>query len=197
MDTAVVLIQEGGHCKSWPGGGFRTFVGVTPGALHGRCTNYVLVNAWIDGRLPAKAIVAIQMKTIGGAIAGRTPAAVLIGSTLFVSWHSLSASDNSDTSALLKECVYILEKYTDVTRIVIGGDFNASPVDIDAMILRGGGEVYTQVFAPPLTTPTHPNSMKVLDFFVILSKNRPVKGSAIVELVGASDHNAVIMDADW
>ncbi len=97
--TDVVLLQEGGVDKIWGDGEYHTVQGQSIGALNERCTNYVLVNkAYWDQNGQQ-----VSFTTVGGGIAGRKPAAVQIGNTVFVSWHSLASQENTDTKQLLVE----------------------------------------------------------------------------------------------
>lgn len=191
--TNVLFVQEGGVDKTWGDGLFKTTQGVSVGAKNERCTNYVLVSdtTWKD-----KAATVV-FTTVGGGVAGRKPAAVQIDKTLLVSWHSVAAGDNSDTRQLLAESFKKLDD-TGLSQVVIGGDFNAAPGDIEAMIVRmamarGGSRHFAGVIAPRADTPTH-SSGKVLDFFVVLMKEGAPAGEIWVAPVKPSDHDPVFLE---
>lgn len=194
--TNVLFVQEGGVEQNWSGGLYNSTGGQSVGAKNERCTNYVLVNSSMFNESASE----VYYTTVGGGIAGRKPAAVRIGKTLLVSWHSISASDNTDTRQLLSESMELLSSST-VDAIVIGGDFNTSPKNIEDMITamaagRHGGRHYAVVIAPPLDMATH-QSNKVLDFFVVMSSSSAApRGQAWVCCVEPSDHEVVFMDLD-
>ncbi|MGH7068081.1 MAG: endonuclease/exonuclease/phosphatase family protein [Acetobacteraceae bacterium] len=193
--TNVLFLQEGGVNKVWGDGLFHTVQGQSVGAKNERCTNYILVNQTFWNVNATE----ISFNSVGGGIAGRKPAAIQIGDTIFVSWHSISASDNSDTSQLLHECQEKLA-FNGVNNIVIGGDFNTDPASVEMMIAmmaakRGGGAFHTVVCHTPPDMPTH-NSMHVLDFFVIMTKGNAPSGNVWVAPVEASDHDPVFMEVN-
>lgn len=191
--TDVLFLQEGGVSKLWGDGLFKTTQGLSVGAFNERCTNYVLVSNqfWNQN---AKAI---SFTTVGGGIAGRLPAAVQVNDVLLVSWHSISAQDNSDTRQLLAECQKRLGQ-NDINTVVIGGDFNTHPSNIERMLITmaassGGGQHYAVVGHTPDDMPTH-NSGNVLDFFVILSKTGAPTPEVWVVPIEPSDHDPTFMD---
>lgn len=192
--TDVLFLQEGGVAKVWGDGLFKTTQGSSVGAFNERCTNYVL----ISNRAWNAQVKQVRFTSIGGGIAGRLPAAVQLGNTLLVSWHSISAQDNSDTRQLLAECQNKFGQ-DGITTIVIGGDFNTTPSSIVDMINRnaaapGGGQFYAVVFHTLDDQPTH-DSGKVLDFFVVLSTAAaPASGGVWTAPVEPSDHHPVLMD---
>jgi endonuclease/exonuclease/phosphatase family metal-dependent hydrolase len=191
--TNVLFLQEGGVEKVWSDGLFHTVQGQSVGAKNERCTNYILVNQTFWNVNATQ----ISFDSVGGGIAGRKPAAIQIGDTIFVSWHSISASDNSDTSQLLRECEQKLGSQG-VNNIIIGGDFNTDPANIEAMVVmmaagRGGGGFYSVVCHTPTDMPTH-NSGRVLDFFVIMTNGNMPSGKVWVAAVEPSDHDPVFMD---
>ncbi len=193
--TDVLFLQEGGVDKVWSDGLFHTIRGQPVGAKNERCTNDVLVNQkyW---NVNAKEI---SFSSVGGGIAGRRPAAIQIGDTIFVSWHSISAGDNSDTSQLLHECQAKLA-FDGVNIIIIGGDFNTDSSNVEMMIAmmaatRGGGTSYTVVCHTLPDMPTH-NSGHVLDFFVIMTKGNAPSGRVWAAPMEPSDHDPVFMDVN-
>jgi hypothetical protein len=132
---------------------------------------------------------------MGGGEAGRTAAAVVANEVCFVSWHSLSGKDNSDTSALIDEC----GKLKDVAAVVIGADFNATPDVIDDLIQRKLDKkrhplaTFTKVCNSGAATQ---KKGKELDFFVLMGGdlgNVMTKATAYSANL-YSDHDIVIME---
>jgi hypothetical protein len=111
---------------------------------------------------------------------------VKLGKTLFVSWHSTASNNSEDTKSLLVECSKGL-KVHELDRVIIGGDFNASPSDVLMMTLTNKVDCYMQVVSQSSWTHT---SQKVLDFFVIIG-NEKAGGSTKRLSVIPSDHYPV------
>jgi hypothetical protein len=183
--TDVFCIQEGGTDKTWTKGYFDTFTGKGVGSKNERCTNYLLIKTSVIGDTkPEK----IELNTIGGGEAGRSACAVKLNKTMFVSWHSTASSDSSDTKSLLVECAKGL-KVHGLDRVIIGGDFNASPFDILRMTLTNKVECYMEVFAQDRYTHTSNN---VLDFFVIIG-NQNASAQTKRLFAQPSDHYPVAL----
>ncbi|WP_146214693.1 hypothetical protein [Azospirillum thermophilum] len=190
---AVGMIQEGGAANdSRAISAIRRVisvrsiaVGSSVGAFTDRCTNYVLSSG--TG-------TAVTLATVGGGVAGRTAAALQIRDTLYVSWHSTaSATDNSDTSQLLRECLGLVRSQS-CSRVVIGGDFNTdkrtlATVCASAGRTRSGSGIPITLHVPP--GPTH-SSDNTLDYFVVIgTMEGKLRPRIEVVRVDPSDHNPV------
>ncbi len=103
------------------------------------------------------------IQAAGGGVAGRYPAAAAgVGNYLLVSWHSTASSVSEDTAKLFKE---ILATHRGAVA-VIGGDFNAEPEDLQAMVARHVGSRASKgasLDAKPAPQVTHPRSGSTLD----------------------------------
>jgi|HubBroStandDraft_5_1064220.scaffolds.fasta_scaffold271653_1 hypothetical protein len=181
--TDVFCIQEGGVDKQWKKGYFTTFTGRSVGSKNERCTNYLLIKTTVIGDTKPEEIV---LTTIGGGEAGRSPCAVKLGKTMFVSWHSTASNDSEDTKSLLVECAFCVKAY-ELDRVIIGGDFNALPDDVLRMTLTNKVECFMQVVSQ--ATETH-TSHKVIDFFVIIG-NQKASGATKRLFAQPSDHYPV------
>ncbi|WP_427310603.1 endonuclease/exonuclease/phosphatase family protein [Cupriavidus sp. H39] len=199
----IIMLQEGGSEKlvsSGAAANWKVFDGCTVGAYDERCTPYVLLETTFAAQVRATQVDIVDERdgvVLAGGVAGRTASGVAIDKVLFISWHSIAAPQNGDTRALLRafDKASCYEKYD---LIVIGGDFNASPEDISAMLGRENDRTqarlryaYRQVFY--CGKATHRGRQeRELDFFVVLAKRQV---SATVELIEQmpSDHDAVRM----
>jgi len=195
-DPALVFIQEGGVNLEGQYNDCIAVAGYAVGAFNERCTNYIVFNSkWPMGSMqPVVLVNGSGMALIGGGIAGRTPAALELGRTLFVSWHSLSSPNNLDTSDLIRTLTrtpYYSEKYD---LIVIGGDFNATPADIESMIVRMVTDRAQSYFFASIVRcgqPTLKYWDKEVDFFIYLRKEYEQEVPAVLRQTQASDHDAV------
>jgi hypothetical protein len=195
-DPALVFIQEGGVNLAGPYNESTVVAGYAVGAFNERCTNYIVFNnQWPMGAMqPVILVNGSGMALIGGGIAGRTPAAVELGRTLFVSWHSLSGPNNLDTSDLfrtLSRTPFYAEKYD---LIIVGGDFNATPGDIESMIVRMVTDRLEPYFFANIVRcgqPTLKNWDKEVDFFIYLRKSTQQEAPAYLRPTQTSDHDAV------
>lgn len=193
----VGFLQEGGVDEAGHYAKFVAVAGLSVGAKNERCTNYVLIGKALWNKGAGKDKIDLFKKVQGGGEAGRTPAAVQLGDVCFVSWHSISSSDNSDTGMLVDHCAKIIWMDHSLNYIVIGGDFNASPKDVDELIGRRakhyGGIGFDCLYA---SDDTH-KSGKELDFFVVMSR-KAVDYTAWPQVMGVvpSDHNPVTIDVE-
>ncbi len=188
------FLQEGGSGKAGTAiPGSTVYSGEPVGALNARCTNYVILS---DAYAAGSADV-VFFDAIGGGVAGRTAAAVRVGDVTFVSWHSLAGRGNADTSALIEECASRL-RHDQV--VVIGGDFNASPDDVNDIIGRKAGRKQFALAAAATVQKsgkwTHEGSRgrRELDFFVVLGGDSGLNCDVWVKYVTPSDHNPVLID---
>lgn len=189
----IGMIQEGGDAATSQAiPGCLAISGVGVGAKLERCTNYVILSDKLVKDAKPKLV---GFSAMGGGEAGRTAAAVVANDVCYVSWHSLSGDDNSDTSALIDEC----GKLKDVAAVVIGGDFNATPEVIDDLIQRKLDKkrhplaVYTKICNSGAATQ---KKGKELDFFVLMGSdlgNLVAKAKAY-SMAQYSDHDVVIME---
>lgn len=185
----VGFIQEGGTDHGVPLPGYSVFSGPQAGALNQRCTNYVVLK---QASFPAAATFEL-IQAAGGGVAGRYPAAAKVGNYLFVSWHSTASAASEDTAKLFKE---ILSKHRGLV-VVIGGDFNAQPEDVQAMVARhvgGRASKGTSLDAKPAPQVTHPHSGGTLDHFVVIGNGAETVATVAVHNVQASDHDPVVME---
>lgn len=192
-DPALVFIQEGGVNLAGQKQGYTAVSGYAVGAFNERCTNYILFNnQWPPLRVQDTLLVTGNGSAlIGGGVAGRTPAAVEIDRTLFISWHSLSSPNNLDTSELIRT-LQTASQYLQYDLIIIGGDFNASPDDVE-MIIAAIGSRQTNFFAQVVRCgqPTLKNWNKEVDFFVIFRRAVQQESPAVLVPTQSSDHEAV------
>lgn len=193
---AMTFVQEGGVNLGGAHQGYTAVAGHAVGAFNERCTNYILYNnAWGARLEPVLLVDANDSALVGGGVAGRTPAAVALGRTLFVCWHSLSAPNNLDTGALFRA----LQKaaiYRQYEQVFVGGDFNASPDDVESILVRIASERGEPNFFATVVRchqPTQKTWNKELDFFVIFAQAPVQLGGTLVN-VAPSDHNAVRTD---
>jgi len=193
---AMTFVQEGGVNLEGAQDGYTAEAGAAIGAFNERCTNYILYNdAWGQRLSKVTLVDANNSVLIGGGIAGRTPAAVSLGKTLFVCWHSLSAPNNLDTGALLRA----LQKapvYKEFDQIILGGDFNATPEDVERIVLgiaveRGEPNFTIQIVR--CHQPTLKAWDKEYDFFILFQKAHEQQNAQLLNVV-PSDHQAVRMD---
>jgi hypothetical protein len=191
-DCVAGFIQEGGVGKDGtPIPGLRVYTGVPVGSKNERCTNYVLLR---EDLLQGASAEFECFNVIGGGEAGRTAAAVRVGKFVFASWHSLAGPSNSDTSALIDEC----QQKTGVDCVVLGGDFNTTPDEVECMIVRKAMTRSTKNFncnVVPSGKWTHrgKHGDKELDFFVLFQKNLSGARAEVV-YVSPSDHNPVVIE---
>ena len=205
-----VCIQEGGMSlnldrQGIKSGGWVVFDGQAVGVSKEpcTCTNYILVNKGAQ-RLP---LVRINLTDkhggvlLGNGKAARTPVAIRCGADLIVSWHSLSGPDNSDTFALINA----LEREAGnkgIERVIVGGNFNAEPDEVDQLLSVGNRRTLSQrtlqqrlvgrAGAPTQGRP--PN--REFDFFVYMARQevgQPVFQRPQVYRVGLSDHDPVLI----
>lgn len=193
----VGFVQEGG---SGEGGHYAKFVaisGLSVGAKNERCTNYVLIGKSLWNKVGGTDKIDMFKKVQGGGEAGRTPAAVQMGDVCFVSWHSISSTDNSDTGMLVDHCVKILGIDPSLNYIVIGGDFNSHPKDVDELITRRGKKHGGIGFDCLYSSDETHKSGKELDFFVVMSrKSVDYTAWPSVDGVVPSDHNPVTVSME-
>lgn len=182
----VGMIQEGGTPEK-PLTGYGSITsGSTPGSFNERCTNYIIYK---------KKGISIDLETIGGGDAGRSPAALKDGSTLFVSWHSIACGNNLDSKSLIQECANEV-KVGNYSRVIIGGDFNASPEDLEDLVTRFSGTRAAQSLKYRTFSPddaTHQGG-EILDHFVVISSKDISLADPVVVEVSPSDHNPVYVD---
>ena len=186
----VGFIQEGGtdHGNAHLAG-CAVFSGPQAGALNERCTNYVLVKR-ASFSAAANPVV---IQAAGGGVAGRYPAAVSVGNYLLVSWHSTASAASEDTAKLFKEILSTRRG----SIAVIGGDFNAEPADVQAMVARhvgGRASKGASLDAKPAPQITHPHSGGTLDHFVVIGAGAENGATVGVRNVPVSDHDPVVMD---
>lgn len=223
----VVLLQEGGNPKTvnfelYPPDGLHaedhywasergktaTYLranGTAIGAFNERCTNYILARGPAPSRerLPFEEVDLTHV--VGGGDAGRTPAAASLGSTIFISWHSIASGDNSDTRTLIRASEEeLVKKDSRTNRIVIGGDFNTRPSSIEGVLDRhfserkADKEVSVKVVSP-LTRTQKSDRPYPIDFFVIMTRRTSVHRNYECR-VGSdwvSDHLAVATAVPW
>lgn len=204
----IGCIQEGGVDKGGAHGHWFAYHGYGMGSFNERCTNYILVNSIYSRFTTVDSFTLVNCESgliMGGGEAGRTTASIGIGNTLFVSWHSSATRSNEDTSFLIRSIDQNPAYSQKYNTVIIGGDFNASPTDIDTLIHAGTERTrsfwsypYRYVFSSG--SVTHPNSNKELDFFVVMSQTEwtdsgPLANFRGVEMknVFPSDHNPVLM----
>ena len=192
---ALTFVQEGGVNLAGDYQGYKAVAGFAVGAFNERCTNYILYNdAW--GRLePVLLVDGLGSALIGGGQAGRTPAAVALDRTLFVSWHSLAAPNNLDTSAVF-QAFQLAAIYKQYDQIFVGGDFNASPDDVEKILVRIPNDRNEVNFSATIVRcgqPTQKTYQKEIDFFVLFAK-APVQLQGVLVNVVPSDHEAVRTD---
>lgn len=203
-NPVVVFVQEGGVDK----GGDYTYWwavgGVGVGSLNERCTNYILLSkpwvcdtkAWQTRNKQSQGIVLPMVNgsaLIGGGVAGRTPAALALGTLLLVSWHSLAGQANEDTAAMI-QAFQLNPYYKQFSRIIVGADFNTLPESVTAIVNQGSERQEKPFFAWTVASGqvTHPRSRKEFDFFLILDRTGPQGFSANVQPF-PSDHHTVGM----
>jgi endonuclease/exonuclease/phosphatase family metal-dependent hydrolase len=167
----LVFIQEGGSGFK-ADGGMTTFCGVSVGAKNDRCTNYLLTK--LDGVAAAPRDVTLKdgdKAVITGGVAGRTPAAAEIGRTLLISWHATSYVGTSDAEPLIA----LLQKgrgFEKYEMIVVGGDFNATPDQLQPVAdrVRAASNFTLKLIQPREATYRSKNSK--LDYFLIFYRDR-------------------------
>lgn len=188
----IAMIQEGGGSNGNRGykqvGSIYGVWGAAPGAFNTRCTNWILSR---HGGKPW------YSKTIGGGVAGRQAAGLLVKGVLFVSWHSTAANGvDADTADLFRECL-MLVKGGAVRKVLVGADFNTSLTNMIGLTNRlttgrQYGDCVCNIFYS--SDPTH-KSGRTLDFFVLLEKGLVVHDYGIrVRRVVPSDHHPVILN---
>jgi hypothetical protein len=190
---AMLFLQEGGLGRGGRYAGYTAVPGVPVPPSSKVATNYILYNsAWGD-RVRKVVLVDNEGRApVGGAITGRTPAAVAAGNNLFVSWHALSAADNLDTAALFRT----LQKgdaYRDWNQIVVGGGFNATPSDIRRILKTVEEEGGSSNFAAQIVAsrqPTVKTWQKEFDFFVFFRKSIESQDAGLVR-TGIGNHQVV------
>lgn len=200
----IVFVQEGGVKKAGNGKTWAAVDGAQIGAFNERCTNYVLINTkWQDiqnaelQRLPLPTQTATKVNPtvlVGGGQAGRMPAAVAIGRLLLISWHSLAGESNEDSAAVFGAIQFNPWYKERFDRIIIGGDFNASPLSV-ANILNQKADKPKSYYAWVVSSgqATHPSSGQELDFFVIFDCTQALTmTAAVVPTNNVSDHEAVL-----
>lgn len=190
---SLLFIQEGGVNLEGDYKGYIAVAGIAVGAFNERCTNYILFNDAWPRRMQSKVLTTANGSAlIGGGIAGRTPAAVEIDRTLFISWHSLSGPNNLDTAELIRTIQTAPAYGKDYDLIIIGGDFNTSPGDVEAIIV-GIARVQTNFYAKVVCCgqATLKKWDADVDFFVIFRKAHQQENGAVLVPVKPSDHNAV------
>lgn len=187
---AVGFIQEGGvNPSSALMEIYEYSSGRQVGSFNERCTNYVIWNpgAFLANTAPIK----FEIGT-GGGVAGRRGAGVRVGDQCFVSWHSLSAASNLDTSDLLRD----ISKSFPSSRTVVGGDFNTDPKSLREVLFRQEVRVPVQMELQIPPGPTH-KSGDTLDYFVAVGPGATRCTSISVEPVLQSDHDPVVMELHW
>ncbi|MEO5866688.1 MAG: hypothetical protein ABIS14_00850 [Sphingomonas sp.] len=193
----IAFLQEGGVNHTGAQGNWTAVGGAGVGAFNERCTNYILVNTAWAGGAGVQGITlqdGQQRVVVGGGIAGRSPAAIVTGRTMFVSWHSLAGSSNADTSLLITAIESNAAYVNGCDVIVIGGDFNTTPAAINTLANQGTDRTRAQWRFPYRTVvssglPTC--GVNELDFFLVLSKGAPAGLAATRLMVAPSDHEAV------
>ncbi len=234
-EEVIVCIQEGGVDRQLNHNPARnnnpinianplrlqSYRGQNPGAFNRRCTNYILLNPHALGvavnlQLPAAQrnydiagpIVARNGRVvIAGGTAGRTSIAVLLGGTLFVSWHSTANNSCADTMDLIQ---VIDDNYGGrldgnnnflVQDVVIAGDYNNTPqwmrtrmVDRDFTRLAAGFNFQGWSVTAP-DQPTHQGG-EVLDYYIIMRRQPITELEQMgwqpeVHQTVPSDHNLV------
>ena len=207
----IVFLQEGGTDGSYLGGlaGDCSVVsGQGVGTKNDRCTPYLLIPSALKP-VPVDIGKAVYAAISGGE-AGRAAAAAAVGRILLISWHGTANGATDDTANLI---VGLAKAYAATyDTIVIGGDFNAQPIDMLKTLgnfdgsrqgksghdLRSNKGPYTiDVFASGIPTQGTPTKDKrELDYFVVLTlagvSNITVTGVGSTP-VGPSDHNPVRM----
>lgn len=204
----VGFVQEGGVRKGGDQGRWIAHGGTGVGAYNERCTNYVLVDATYARFVSVESLILQNGEgaaVVGGGDAGRTPAAVGVGNVLFISWHSLSGRSNADTAAVVQAIESNAGYRESYDTVVIGGDFNAAPADIEGVVTRGTARsraawTYRHRYVLSSGEVTHPGSDTELDFFVILSKTEWSARGVLANyrgierrILAPSDHHAVRM----
>lgn len=207
----IVFLQEGGTDGSYLGDLAKdcTIVsGQGVGTRNDRCTPYLLIPSALK---PVSVDIGKTVyAAISGGEAGRAAAAAAVGRILLISWHGTANGATDDTANLI---VGLAKAYaTTYDTIVIGGDFNAEPIDMLKTLgnfdgtrqgksgynLRSKKAPYTiDVFASGIPTQGTPNKDKrELDYFVVLTlanvSNIAVSGVNSTPVV-PSDHNPVRM----
>jgi hypothetical protein len=190
---ALMFIQEGGRDLDGKYPGYTAVKGYTPGAFNERCTNYILYNeAWGERLSPVTLVNANGGVLIGGGVAGRTPAAVAVGKSLFVSWHGISAPENLDTSAVLR-AFQKGSTYKDYNLIVLGADFNTEPADVEQILIALAAERGGTNFSASIAScrqQTLKNWPRVYDYFIIFQENHEDRVGVRMD-AAPSDHYAV------
>lgn len=195
----VGLIQEGGgRTKSIRFRGVekrKVFLlkGSAPGAKNTRCTNWAM---WSYGEGEKW-----KSKTIGGGLAGRQAAGVLVNGVLFVSWHSTALSEeDTDSAMLFREVIDTILKPGYAKFVLVGGDFNtplATMIHVANGVTSGrmrGGFDNTIFYS---SQATH-KSGQTLDYFVLFYKGQPRNFDYQINVlrVPASDHDPVVLELD-
>ena len=110
-----------------------------------------------------------------------------------MSWHSTASAASEDTAKPFKE---ILSRHRDLV-VVIGGDFDAEPKDVQAMVARhvsGRANRGTSLDAKPAPQVIHPHTGDTLDHFVVIGNGAETVATVAVNTVQASDHDPVVME---
>lgn len=180
MRPAIACLQEGGVNLGGNYPGYVAVAGSGVGAFNERCTNYVLLNeAWVGLISGGGSVNQVTISDprgsaiIGGGIAGRTPAAVAIERnlrTLVISWHSTASGDNSDTRWLFRTLQKSAD-YADYDQIIVGGDFNASPDEVEWLLISLAAERGDTNFGAQIVRSGYPtlkrDPPREYDYFVV------------------------------
>ena len=187
----IGFIQEGGtdHGNGQIGD-YSIFAGPQVGAKNERCTNYVLVKR---SAFPGQVPQSVLLQAVGGGVAGRSAACAKVGNYIFVSWHSTASPASEDTAQLLTE---VVQKWKGSVTVV-GGDFNATPTALEAMVARKAGtrsHAGTAIDAKGALQSTH-SSGKALDHFVVVGQGASGRANVrVISAPGTSDHDPVVME---
>lgn len=191
----VGLIQEGGGDASGGEvnlGHLFAVKGAAPGALNTRCCNWTISKqegtAWYS-------------RTLGGGVAARQAAGIILDGTLLVSWHSTAISEmDEDTSALFREIIDDVLKPGQAARALIGADFNTPlpnmiQVANSATSGRMRGAYDNCIFHSG--DSTHQNG-STLDYFVMLQGSEPGNAPHMIEVypIPESDHHPVVLSIE-
>lgn len=206
--VVVGLIQEGGDeddvNKNIDLNQFVAYNGGNVGSFLNRCSIYALISTDDQTKFDFKQV---KLKTIGGGVAGRIACAIECNNevswgrdnkVMFVSWHSKSSSDNEDTKNLFREIDK--EYHNKYPNVLIGGDFNTAPSDIETMLATEGNRSstswnyeYRYVFNSKRDTHKGTFGGQELDFFVLFSREETRKYRPERQKVYPSDHYPVVM----
>lgn len=110
---------------------------------------------------------------------------------VLVSWHSLSGRSNEDTTLLVRAIESNADYGKIFATVVIGGDFNASPADIETVVTSGtertrSSSTYKHRGVVKSGEVSHPGSDNELDFFIVMSQTALTSSGSSASLRGVA-----------